>query len=184
VVKGTLALGKALLFVGRRCARKPRLVREDEGSIQPFGRRADESKGCSSRYRREGIFFTYIVLRQQAVEREILCSGRLGPCSLALSSNGLRRKRGTDRGVARKRRPDRTMAFEVVLRGALVSTVRAPSKGLSRLAAPVLLLRKGKVVALLKRAARARSEFEGHAENRGLPNARESDARECVRVSE
>jgi len=145
VVKDTPALGKALLFVGRRCARKPRLVREDEGSIQPFGRRADdESKGCSSRYRREGIFFTYIVLRQQAVEREILCSGRLGPCSPALSSNGLRRKRGTDRGVARKRRPDRAMAFEVVLRGALVRTVRAPSKGLSRLAAPVLFFERGR----------------------------------------
>jgi len=161
-VKGTPALGKALLFVGRRCARKPRLVREDEGSIQPFGRRADdESKGCSSRYRREGIFFTYIVLRQQALEREILCSGRLGPCSPALSSNGLRRKRGTDRGVARKRRPDRTMVFEVVLRGALVSTVRAPSEGLSRLAAPVILPRRGKVVALLRKSGENEERIRG-----------------------
>jgi len=174
-VKGTPALGKALLFVGRRCARKPRLVREDEGSIQPFGRRADdESKGCSSRYRREGIFFTYIVLRQQAVEREVLCSGRLGPCSPALSSNGLRRKRRTDRGVARKRRPDRTMAFEVVLRGALVSTVRAPSKGLSRLAAPVLLLRKGKVVALLKKSGESEERVRGSC---GKPRAPE-----CARI--
>jgi len=66
--------------------------------------------------------FTLVVLRQQAVRGEVLRSGRLGPCSPALSFNGHRRKRWSDRGVARKRRRDRTVAFGVSLCGALAAT--------------------------------------------------------------
>jgi len=66
--------------------------------------------------------FTLVVLRQQAAGGRVLRSGRLGPPSPALSSNGHRRKRWSDRGVARKRRRDRAIAFGVSLCGALAAT--------------------------------------------------------------
>jgi len=65
--------------------------------------------------------FTLVVLRQQAAGGRVLRSGRLGPLSSALSSNGHRRKRWSNRGVARKRRPGRAVTFEVSLCGVLAA---------------------------------------------------------------
>jgi len=59
---------------------------------------------------------------------EVLRSERLGPRSPAPCSNGHRRKRWSDRGVARKRRRDRRMVFEVLFSGVLA----APSSWLRK----------------------------------------------------
>jgi len=92
--------------------RGPRLAHEDGGSIQPSGRRASDpiKKGCSRSSSEEGNL-AHTVLRQQAVPGVVLCSGQLGPCSPALSSNVHRRKRWTGRGAARKRRRDGAVVF-------------------------------------------------------------------------
>jgi len=71
--------------------------------------------------------FTLVVLRQQAAGGKVLRSGLLGPCNPALSSNGHRRKRWSDRGVARKQRRDRAVAF-----GAVPSCELAAQEGRSR----------------------------------------------------
>jgi len=70
-----------------------------------------------------------VVLRQQAAGGMVPCSELLGPCSPALFSNGHRRKRWSDRGVARKRRVDREMAFGVSLSGVLASSLGRFRKG-------------------------------------------------------
>jgi hypothetical protein len=81
-------------------------------------------------------------------EKEVLCLGRLGPCSPALSSNDHRRKRWLGRSAARKRRCDWVVAFGFVSRGVACSAVSAGSEGLSRFAVLVFLLREGKVAVL------------------------------------
>jgi len=127
--------------------------------------------------------FTLVVLRQQAAGGKILRSGLLGPCSPALSSNGHRRKRWSDRGVARKRRPDRAVILGATFCGVL--------------AAPYDLLRGGCHGSSYSRSSldRGRS-FGSHgpggserafgvtAKAGHLDRKRESDARECVRASE
>jgi len=62
--------------------------------------------------------------------------------------------------------------------------VGVASKGLSRLAALVVLLRNGEGRRSLKRAAGARANSEVLPIGRCPPSPRESDARECVRASE
>jgi hypothetical protein len=73
--------------------------------------------------------FAFVVLRQQAPRGRVLRSELLGPRSPALFSNGHRRKRWSDRGVARKRRSDREAAFEVSLCGALAAPLGWLRKG-------------------------------------------------------
>jgi len=128
--------------------------------------------------------FALVVLRQQASGGRVLRSELLGPRSPALFSNGHRRKRWLHRGVARKRRSGRRAVFEVSVCGALAAPQSLAPKGLSRLAALVILLREGKG-ARPKKHARSERRFDVHCgkEPRG-GEARESDARECVRASE
>jgi len=107
---------------GTMLERGPRSTDEDGGSIQPSGQTARRRKrDAREAHMRRGTF-TLAVLRQQAARGRVLRSGQLGPCSPALSSNGHRRKRWSDRGVARKRRRDRAVAFGVSLCGALAAT--------------------------------------------------------------
>jgi hypothetical protein len=121
-VEGAPAFGKALPFAGRR--RNEGLGRHmrTRGIIQPSGRTVDDEtrRGARVAQMRRGIF-AHVVLRQQAAGGKILRSELLGPCSPALSSNGRRRKRWSGRGVARKRRRDRSVTFGVVLYGVLAA---------------------------------------------------------------
>jgi len=100
---------------GAMSERGPWSNHEDGGTIQPSVQRLDdENRGARVARTRRGTF-TLVVLRQQAAGGEVLRSGLLGPCNPALSFNGHRRKRWSGRGVARKRRRDRTVAFRVAL---------------------------------------------------------------------
>jgi len=107
--------------------RGPWSNREDEGSIQPFVQRLDDGTGVPEWLELRRGSFTLVVLRQQAAGGKVLRSGLLGPCNPALSSNVHRRKRWSDRGVARKQRRDRTVAF-----GAVPSCELAAQVGRSR----------------------------------------------------
>jgi len=100
---------------GAMLERGPWSNHEDGGTIQPSVQRLDdETRGARVARTRRGTF-TLVVLRQQAAGGEVLRSGLFGPCNPALSFNGHRRKRWSDRGVARKRRHGRTVAFRVAL---------------------------------------------------------------------
>jgi hypothetical protein len=77
----------------------------------------------------------------------VLHSGLSGPRNPALAFNGHRRKRWSDRGVARKRRRDRASESGVVSWCVLASHQGPASEGLSRLAAFGFPLRQGRVVA-------------------------------------
>jgi hypothetical protein len=122
VVEGTPAFGKTLPFAGRRRNEGLGRFNEDEGNIQPSGRRIDDgiNEGCSSCSDEEGNP-AYTVLRQQVGLKGILYLGQLGPRSPALSSNGYRRKRWSGRGAARKRRHDGAVAFGIVIFGVLAA---------------------------------------------------------------
>jgi len=111
---------KAPRLSGKRCP-----SRGDVGTralVESCGRRDHPALRSKNRRRNRGArvartrrgTFTLVILRQQAARGEVLRSGLLGPCNPALSFNGHRRKRWSDRGVARKRRRDRTVAFGIV----------------------------------------------------------------------
>lgn len=136
------------------------MAHEDGGSIQPSGRRASDpiKKGCSRSSSEEGNL-AHTVLRQQAVPGVVLCSGQLGPCSPALSSNVHRRKRWTGRGVARKRRRDGAVVF-VRCFAASLQRREARSEGLSRLVALAILLREGKSADPVKGSGESEGEFD------------------------
>jgi hypothetical protein len=72
------------------------------------------NKGYSISLTRRGTFIS-VVLRQQAVAGKVLRSGMIGLRDPALPFNGHRRKRWSDRGVARKQRRGRAVIFDVVL---------------------------------------------------------------------
>jgi len=68
-------------------------IHEDEGSIQPLGRRFDdEIKGMLEQLNEEGNLYPRRSAAADSVGK-VLRSGLLGPCSPALSSNVHRRKR-------------------------------------------------------------------------------------------
>jgi len=127
--------------------------------------------------------FTLVVLRQQAAGGGVLRSGRLGPPSPALSSNGHRRKRWSDQGVARKRRHDRAVAFGVSLCGALAATY-----GRSRRDLAARSIRDpsstGEGHRVPKGLVSTRADSALLRERSARMKRRESDARECVRASE
>lgn len=76
VVEGTPAFWKTLPFAGRRWNEGLGRFNEDEGSIQPSGRRIDDgiNEGCSGCSDEEGNP-AYTFLRQQVGLRGILYSG-------------------------------------------------------------------------------------------------------------
>jgi len=70
-----------------------------------------------------------VMRRTRRREGGSFAQGLLGPCSPALSSNGHRRKRWSDRSVARKRRSDRARVFEVLSGGVLAASLGRLRKG-------------------------------------------------------
>jgi len=113
MVEGTPAFGTASPFAGRRQSERLGQPMRTKGISSPPNERLTTHKGYSSNSDEVGN----LRLRPTAAAVAIggnLRSGLFGPCSPALSSNGHRRKRWSGRGAARKRRSDRSMAFEVV----------------------------------------------------------------------
>jgi len=145
-VEGILALGKTLPFAGRRGNEGLGRFVRTRGASSLSAEEPTTKEGARGAQMRRGTS-TLVVLRQQAAGGGVLHSGRLGPCSPALSSNDHRRKRWPGRGVARKRRRVRAVVFEVVISRRACNVGRASSEGLSRLVALVILLRQGKVAA-------------------------------------
>jgi len=86
-VESTPALGKALPLRGVTSEQEPWLVHEDEGSIQPSVRRADDERGVLKKLDPRRGTSDHTVLRQQAVSGGVLRSRLLGPSSPALPSN-------------------------------------------------------------------------------------------------
>jgi hypothetical protein len=127
-VKGIPAFGNALPFAGRR--RNEGLGRfvRTAGTSSPQYEEPTTQRGARVARLRRGTL-ALVVLRQQAAGGRVLRSALLGPRSPALSSNGHRRKRWSDRSVARKRRSGRRMAFEVSFCGALAASSSRLRKG-------------------------------------------------------
>lgn len=162
--------------------RGPRSVHEGGRSIQPSARRIDDYQGCSDGSNEEGTIAP-VVLRQQNHARVGLRSDPFGLRSSALSSNGHRRKRWSDRG----RRPQATSrsveGFRGLTRRRACGVVEVASEELSWLAAPVFLPREGKVTASSP-ARREREQFErSRRERRGVRIARIGRSGVCPRVS-
>jgi hypothetical protein len=166
--------------------RGPWSAHEDGGSIQPAARRIDDTQGCSRSSVRRGTF-TPVVLspvmrRSRRREGGSFAQGLLGPCSPALSSNGHRRKRWSDRSVARKRRYGWAVAFGVSSCGVLATPSGRLRKGCRGSQLSWSFFERGRSPRP-KRAWRERAHIRPHAKS-GRVEARESDARECDRASE
>jgi hypothetical protein len=99
------------------------------GESSPLLEDPATSRGARVAHARKGTF-ALVVLRQQAAGGSVLRSGLLGPRSPALFSNGHRRKRWSDQGVARKRRFGRRVAFEVSSHGVLAALWGVAPEGL------------------------------------------------------
>jgi len=189
-------LRESVALRGAMSERGPWSNQEDGGNIQLAVRRFDDGTGCSSQLTRGGEPSSRASLQGHCGSRRhvgrVLRSALLGPFNLASSPNGHRRKRWSDRGVARKQRRDRVMVFGVMSCHVLAAWRGLASKGLKRLAAIANLLRQGKATRSLKRSApkgapkrRGGSERTfGVTAKKGRRNRRESGARECVRASE
>jgi len=81
-------------------------------SSPPFDESTTHRGARIAHFTRRGTFVS-AVLRHQAAREKVLHSGLSGPRNPALAFNGHRRKRWSDRGVARKRRHDRASVSEV-----------------------------------------------------------------------
>jgi hypothetical protein len=110
-VKGTPAFRKALPFAGRRRNDSLGRLMRTEGASSPPLEESTTHRGARVSSYEEGSPTRLVVLRQQASRHRVLRSGLLGSCSPASPANGHRRKRWSDRGVARKQRFDRMVAF-------------------------------------------------------------------------
>jgi len=158
---------KAPRLSGKRCP-----SRGDVGtraSVESCGRRDHPALRSKTRRRNRGArvartrrgTFTLVILRQQAARGEVLRSGLLGPCNPALSFNGHRRKRWSDRGVARKRRRDRTVAFRVALRCELAAQRGRSWRGCHGSQPSRSFLERGRP-SRRKKARRERGRVRGH----------------------
>jgi len=156
VAESIPALGNALPFAGRRGNGGLGRLMSTAGTSSPPREEPMTSRGALRSSPEKGNHHPRRPAAAGGGTGRSLCSELLGPCSPALFSNGHRRKRWSGRGVARKRRVDRGVAFGVSPSGDACSIARSAPEGLSRFAALVILLREGKV-ACPKKHARARS---------------------------
>jgi len=187
-VMGLLAV-EAPRLSGKRCP-----SRGDVGTralVESWGRWDHPALRSKNRRRNRGArvartrrgTFALVVLRQQAAGGEVLRSGLLGPCNPALSFNGHRRKRWSDRGVARKRRYDRTVAFRVAFRCELAAQRDRSWRGCHGSQPSRSFFDRGRP-RRRKKARWKRGRVRGHRRG-GTPGfSRETGARECVRASE
>jgi len=182
-VEGTPAFGNALPFAGRRRNEGLDRFMSTAGTSSPPRDEPTTPRGARVAHKRRGTV-TFVVPAAAGGGGKVPRSELLGPCSPALFSNGHRRKRWSDRGVARKRRVDRRAAFGVsALRRSCDVAGPAP-EGLITVRRPlVILLREGKV-ARPNKHARTRAPSKSLRGNARWLEVRESDARECVRASE
>lgn len=106
-----------------------------------------------SAHTRRGIFTSGQPLRHcgsRWLDARVLHSGLLGPFNPASSPNGHRRKRWSDRGVARKRRRDRMMVFGVTSCRVLAARQDWLRRGCNGSQRSRNLLRQGKATRLQK----------------------------------
>jgi len=132
---------------GMMLERRPWSAHEDGGSIQPSARRDDDEPGVLESARRGGEPSPPSSCGSRRRLEKVLRSGLIDPCNPASPSNGHRRKRWSDRSVARKQRRDRAVVFEVASYRALAAWEGVALKGLLRLAAFAILLRQGEAMA-------------------------------------
>jgi hypothetical protein len=111
-VEGIPAFGNALPFAGRRRNEGLGRFTRTAGTSSPQYEEPATPRGARGASE-EGNLRPRRPAAAGGGEGKVLRSRRLGPRSPVLSSNGHRRKRWSDQGVARKRRFGRTVAFEV-----------------------------------------------------------------------
>lgn len=152
-MEGTPAFGKALPFAGRcRNEGLGRVTRTAGTSSSLF----DDSmtvRGARVSSHEEGNLRLALACGSSRHDGKLLRSGLLGPFNPASSPNGHRRKRWSDRGVARKQRRDRMMVFGVTFCRVLAARQDWLRRGCNGSQRSRNLLRQGKATRSVRRLA-------------------------------
>lgn len=174
------ALGSTLPFAGSCPSEGLWSVSKGGWKIQPSARRSDDDKGCSDGFTRGGDSAPSSTLRQQVGIRETLFArGRPAYAAQRLGSTVGVANADRVAGGARKHRPRSNEGPRGMKRRRSCSVGPSAPSVLPWLAAHAVLLRQGEVA-----CPRGRREGEQFvASSDAASDARESDARECVRAS-